>query len=111
MIDLGALLEGTGYEHLFKRQSRPGDGARFAYFPEAKNGHIIGYTTKADDRGKWYAVEYIPYGTGARSGRGKAAHWKLYRLVKCATRTKAKAKACDWLNDADGYPRVKAATA
>ncbi len=66
----------------------PGQGARWTFFRTAANGVEYGYTVKADREGKWFAIE--------RPKRGKA------RLVKCATRTKAKARATKWWLDAEG---------
>lgn len=65
---------------------KPGEGARYAYYREAADGHTYGWSVSKDRLGKWYAVD--------RPRKGYS------RLVKCATRAKAKAKATEWWHKA-----------
>ena len=97
---LAEACKELGMENVFARAPQPGDGANFVHFAEAANGHIYGYNSTPDKFGKWYAVDYRPTGDGSRSGKGKAANWKLDRLVKCATRIKARTKATTWYHAA-----------
>lgn len=69
---------------------KPGEGARYAFYREARNGHKYGWSVKRDRLGKWYAVDQSRRGCGWES-----------RLVKCATRAKAKAKATEWWRNAE----------
>lgn len=65
-------------------------------FTEAANGHVYGYTVKADADGWYYATDHKPVGKGARSGRGKAQQWTLTRATKRRQRKDAKAIAVRW---------------
>lgn len=65
---------------------KPGQGSKVSYYSNAANGHSYGWTTTRDRLGKWYAVDFNP----------RAQRDNRTRLVKCATRAKAKAKATEW---------------
>lgn len=67
--------------------AKPGQGAKITYYRDAANGHRYGWTVKRDRLGKWYAVDFNPK---ARDRENRQ------RIVKCATRAKAKAKATEW---------------
>jgi hypothetical protein len=94
--------EKTGHKNVTERSDRrycadcgayrgtvpkPGEGARYTFYRDAANGHKYGWSVKRDRFGKWYAVDQ----SRKAPGRG----WET-RLVKCATRAKAKAKATEW---------------
>jgi hypothetical protein len=75
---------------------KKGEGAVWTYYRNAANGHRYGYNTKPDRLGKWYASDYS---------------FHKVRLVKCATRAKAKAKATKWWLDAKQKAKAKAKAA
>lgn len=66
---------------------KPGDGATRAFYRVAANGHRYGWTTSKDRLGHWYAIDE---NDSARKRENRR------RLIRCATRTKAKAKATAW---------------
>jgi hypothetical protein len=82
-------------EHLARTLGFATSSPNYRYWQHGGVRYCYNTSPTDEDGGKWFAWEYRPV-------RGKTGQLAIAHKVKCATRTKAKAKAYEWYRKAKG---------